>query len=123
MALGIIAAAGLAGVAANNYVFNYTKDAYEQRINELQSYITKLQDHKKNLEDLRSGISEFWDDENARKTSRLLLEQLGEIERYNEWAEETVRDLQLVVQELDGDKNVLSQLIDDLTDATSALGG
>lgn len=54
----------------------YDKATYQGKINQLEAHHAQLTTHLSNMENLRNKMSQFWDDENARKTGEILNEEI-----------------------------------------------
>lgn len=121
MSIIVAATVGLAaGAAASGFLFNYTKNEYEQKIGELNRLVGALQEHLADMKDLRDQVPSFWDDEQGQEVVRELNRTIMETEREMETVKTYVRTLQTVVSELDGSKNLMADTIKDLQSALSA---
>ncbi len=121
MSLLVAAGVGLAaGAVGTGFLFNYTKNEYEQKIGELERLIGALEEHLTDMKALRDQVPSFWDDEQGREVIRELDRTIQETEREMETVKTYVRTLQTVVSELDGSKNLMGETIKDLQSALSA---
>ena len=121
--MSIIAAAGIglaAGSAASGFLFNYTKNEYEQKINELNRLVSVLEEHLVDMKELRDKVPSFWDDDQGLEVYNELNRTIQETEREMETVKTYMRTLQTVVDELDGSKNLMSETIKDLQSALTA---
>ena len=119
---GIIGAALIAGNALKNFLFNYTKNEYEQKIGELDGLITKLNTHLDNLTSLRNQVPGFWEDEKAQATVRTLDVNIQKVRRNMETAKALSDTFKKTVSELDGSQNVLGGLIEDAQGILNSIG-
>ena len=120
--MSIISAAITAGSALKNFLFNYTKNEYEQKIAELDGLITRLNNHLDNLTSLRNQIPGFWEDEKAQATIRTLDVNILKVRRNMETAQALSETFKKTVNELDGSQNVLGNLIQDAQGVLDSLG-
>jgi prefoldin subunit 5 len=121
MSLIVAAGVGLAvGAVGTGFLFNYTKNEYEQKIAELNRLIGALGEHLNDMKALRDKVPSFWDDEQGREVIRELNRTIQETEREMETVKTYVRTLQTVVTELDGSKTLMGETIKDLQSTLSA---
>ena len=57
----------------------YTKAQYQAKIDELEAYYNELARHLTTLENLKSQMFNFWNDENARKAADSLVNTIAKV--------------------------------------------
>ena len=122
--MSLIAAAGIglgAGTVAGNFIFNYSKNEYIQKINELERFIARLKEHMEKLKELRGQVFEFWEDEDARNTCRVLDDTILEVETETMNAERLCTNYRTTVDSMSGAQGVLGQSIQDALAALTGL--
>ena len=111
--MGAVAAGGIIGKAVSGYMFNYTKSVYEAKISELEGLISRLNEHLTTMENLRSQLPHFWDDENAQKTCKALDDTITRTKQEMATAESLTRIYRATVDSLDRSKDKVKNLVDD----------
>lgn len=101
------------GAFASDLIFDYTKSKYEDKVSKLEGLIAQLKTHQTTLEDLKSRIPSFWEDELANKTVATLNLTLQDVARKMETAKDLVVIFKETINELDGSKENLSSKLDD----------
>lgn len=117
----IVVGGGL-GIAASKFLFNYTKNEYDQKIAELDLLITKLNSHLETLISLRNQIPGFWEDENAQNTAATLDVTIEKVRSNMATAESLSNTFKLTVNSLDGSRDVLTGFVQDALGALTSLG-
>lgn len=115
--MSIIGAVGMGlalGAKASGFLFNYTKNEYEEKISELQGYVTELEGHLSDMESLKGRISNFWADDNALSVHRELERTIDETRKQMKTAKETMDTLKIVVDELDKSKGEITDTLEKL---------
>ncbi len=112
MSIGAIISAGadLAGVG-QGFLFNYTRHEYEIKVAELEELIARLNQHLDRLQELRSQIPQFWDDENARETGVVLDKTIKRVLDAMNLSENLSRTYKSTIEALGGSKDTLAGLI------------
>lgn len=110
---GAINVGGSLGKLGTGFVFNYTKDVYENKISELETSIARLNEHLDTLRDLKSQIPQFWEDDNARETAQALDKTIRKVEQQMSTAESLMQTLRTAVNSLDSSKEELHKSIED----------
>lgn len=118
MSLTIGSAIG-AGVAASDWVLNYTKKQYEYKISELETYLSKLNAHYETLQSYRNEICNFWESDEALQYGKLLDIEIRAV--YN--AQEMVKhDIEALKEIIAGMKDTTTIIVDKIADIASTLG-
>lgn len=118
--LGAVVVGGGLGLAGQNFIFNYTKDVYEAKVNELTNLIARLQNHLSELENLKSEIPSFWDDDNARKSNQAITVTMERTKDAMDVAQRLLDNFKETINNLDNSQNTLGGFIED---ALGILGG
>lgn len=111
--MSIIGAAGVAGVAVNNFIFNYTQDIYEAKVNELTNLIARLKNHLTELENLKNEIPSFWNDDNSKKALASLNLTIERTRDAMQVAQRLLDNFQETITNLDNSKVTLSGFMED----------
>ena len=61
--IGAVVSGVTAGNAVTNFIFNYSKSEYAERITKIQGLITELDGHLARLENYKNRLSGIWSDE------------------------------------------------------------
>ena len=120
--IGAIAVGAGLGTAVSNYLFNYTKNEYEQKIGELDRLIAQLNTHLETLISLREEMPSFWEDEQAKETSAALDLTIQKVRDNMKTAQSLSNTFKKTVSSLDGSKSVLHGFIQDAVGALSTIG-
>lgn len=121
MSLLAAAAVGVtAGVAVDKFIFNYTKNEYEEKLNQLTRLVSDLDVHLRQMRTLQSNVPSFWDDEQGVQIYQALSKTIDETEREMETVRAYIRTLQTVVDQLDNSKSLLSETAQDLMAAINS---
>lgn len=99
---------------------NYTKAQYEAKVVELEGYYNMLSQHLTKMEELKSKMFEFWDDENAQKTGLLLSVKIGSVRDTMDSTNESILFYKSTIEKLDGANLSVGDMIGD---ALGILGG
>lgn len=83
-------------------VVNYTKAQYQAEIAELEGYYNQLSTHLSRMEELKSQIFEFWDDENAQKSANVLVTQIRHVQSTMDRTSEMISFYKSAIEEMDG---------------------
>lgn len=113
--------AGL-GTAASNFLFNYTKNEYQEKIGELDRLIGRLKTHLETLTTLREEMPSFWEDEQAQETMTALDLTIQNVRNNMETAESLAETFRKTVDSLDGSQSVLHNFVQDAIGALSSIG-
>lgn len=108
-----------AGVAASDWILNYQKKQYEDRISELETCLSKLNAHYETLQSYRNEISNFWESDEALHYGKLLDVQIRAV--YN--AQEQVKhDIEANKEIIAGMKDTTTLIVEKVADIASTLG-
>lgn len=119
--MSILLAGTAAAFAAGSIVINYSKAQYTEKITELEGYYAMLQEHLNRMEELKTQMFDFWDDEDARTAAKALQEQIIKVKNQMEYTALTLTNFRTTVAEMDSTKSLVGS---DLEKAISAvLGG
>lgn len=116
--MSILLAGTGAAVAASGIVLNYSKAQYNEKITELESYYSMLETHLSRMEELKSQMYEFWNDEDARNAARALQEQIDRVKTQMLHTSLTLTSFRTTVTEMDSTKSLVGS---DLEKAISAV--
>ena len=118
MSLTIGSAIG-AGVAASDWILNYQKKQYEDRISELETCLSKLNAHYETLQSYRNEICNFWESDEALHYGKLLDIEIRAV--YN--AQEMVKhDIEANKEIIAGMKDTTTLIVEKVADIASTLG-
>ena len=78
----------------------YEKGIYQAKITELEGYHSQLGTHLTNLETFKSQIFNFWEDERARKTARILVEEIRDVKKIMTQTSVSITNLKNIVGKL-----------------------
>jgi len=118
--LGAIAVGVRVAGATSNFIFNYTKQEYEDKIADLERAHTKLNKHLTNMENLRSKLHEVWDDENAQAVSVDLLNTIEQTRLEMKTVQDFIGVFKQAVSEFDNSNANISNVLDTLKSLISA---
>ena len=102
-----------AGMAIRDYIFNYEKEKYQAKINEIEALKAKLSAHLSELMNLRDQIPQFWDDDNAYETAQALDVTIDRVKHHMNTADSVLRTLNETVAEFDRSNDGVKGLIND----------
>lgn len=121
MAIGTAIAIGATlGLAGQGFLFNYTKDQYEVKVSELEGLLARLKEHLSRLQELRSQLPQFWEDDTAQKTGEALDKTIKQVIDAMNLSENLLSTYKTVIESLGGSKETLSELITDALGVLSA---
>lgn len=98
---------------------NYEKAQYQAKITELEGYNNQLSEHLSRMEELKSRIFDFWDDENGRKAGQALAQQIRHVQSTKDKTTEMINFYKSTIEEIDGVNLNVSGLLES---AISILG-
>lgn len=104
------------------FVLHYSKGVYQNKINEIENFIKRLDDHLVTLRDYRSQIGNFWDDENARQAGKDLDILIRQVTNAQERARDMLGVYNKIVQDLDNANQSTLGLLGEAGDILGALG-
>lgn len=108
-----------AGIAAGDWVLNYTKKQYEYKVSELETYLRKLSAHYETLQSYRNEICNFWESDEALHYGKLLDIEIRAV--YN--AQEMVKhDIEALKEVIAGMKDTTTIIVEKVADIASTLG-
>ena len=114
-----IGAGFAAGVAASDWILNYQKKQYEDRISELETCLSKLNAHYETLQSYRNEICNFWESYEALHYGKLLDIEIRAV--YN--AQEQVKhDIEANKEIIAGMKDTTTLIVEKVADIASTLG-
>ena len=111
--IGAVAVGAAAGKLVSDFVFNYTKDVYEAKINELTNLVARLKNHLNELENLKSEIPSFWNDDNARKSLEAINLTIQRTKSNMDIAQRLLDNFKETVANMDNSQNTLGSVIED----------
>lgn len=83
-------------------IINYAKKDYLAKITELEGYHRQLSDHLGKMQEYKSQIPNFWEDENARTTAEILSIQIRSTERTMAQVEDNLTFYRSIIEKLGG---------------------
>lgn len=120
--MGIIAAAVGAGKQGSNFIFNYSKKQYLDKITELEGLIARLNEHLSELENLRAEISSFWNDSGSSAVLSNLDQTILTTKHRTSYAQSLMETFQKTVDEMDQSQDGLNAALDAAKTILSSLG-
>lgn len=111
--LGATVIGGGLGLAAQGFIFNYTKDVYEAKVTELTNLIARLQNHWDELENLKDEIPSFWDDDNAKKANDAIFLTMERTKDAMDVAQRLLDNFKETISNLDNSQTTLGEFIGD----------
>lgn len=112
------------GVASKgaDYIFNYSKDKYIEKIVALEALIARLENHLAELEQLKGEINSFWNDEQAIKVTRNIDSTISSTKIQTLYAKNMMSTFQKTVEEMDASQAGLDTVLDAAQAILGALG-
>lgn len=118
----IVGAAAIGGIAASNFIFNYTKNQYEVAISKLEELVNQLDGHLSNLRELRANVPGFWDDDDGKEACNALDKTINRIVLEMDHAKALIRVYKEAVAEFDTSKNTVGNLLKDALGILDGIG-
>ena len=115
---------GLAiGVAASDWILNYNKKQYEDRIAELDDCVKQLDMHKSNLQSYRDQLRSVWNDDVASgEYEKVLDKEIKAVENAQNHAKAQSRSLKDIVSEMqDTTTQIVSKISEGIDSVLNAL--
>ena len=103
-------------------VIKYTKAQYQAKIDELEAYYSELARHLTNLENLKSQMFDFWNDENARKAADSLVNTIVNVKGEMNYTREMIIMYKNIVAKLDSTNASMSDLLEEASSILNLLG-
>ena len=103
-------------------VIKYTKAQYQAKIDELEAYYSELARHLTNLENLKSQMFDFWNDENARKAADSLVNTIVKVKGEMNYTREMIIMYKNIVAKLDSTNASMSDLLEEASSILNLLG-
>ncbi len=103
-------------------VIKYTKAQYQAKIDELEAYYSELARHLTNLENLKSQMFDFWNDENARKAADSLVNTIAKVKGEMNYTREMIIMYKNIVAKLDSTNASMSDLLEEASSMLKLLG-
>ena len=103
-------------------VIKYTKAQYQAKIDELEAYYSELARHLTNLENLKSQMFDFWNDENARKAEDSLVNTIAKLKGELNYTREMIIMYKNIVAKLDSTNASMSDLLEEASSMLKLLG-
>lgn len=105
----------------SNIVVNYTQSQYNAKIAELEGYYNQLSTHLARMEDLKSRISDFWDDANGQETATILVSEIRHVQSTMDRTSEMLAFYKSTVEGLGGVNVGVSGLLNEALGLLSKL--
>ena len=93
-------------------IINYAKKDYLAKITELEGYHKQLTEHLAKMQELKSQIPNFWEDENAQKTGEILNIQIHSTERTMAQVEDNLTFYRSIIEKLGGVGSSANELLE-----------
>lgn len=103
-------------------VIKYTKAQYQAKIDELEAYYSELARHLTNLENLKSQMFDFWNDENARKAADSMVNTIAKVKGEMNYTREMIIMYKNIVAKLDSTNASMSDLLEEASSMLKLLG-
>lgn len=103
-------------------VIKYTKAQYQSKIDELEAYYNELARHLTNLENLKSQMFDFWNDENARKAADSLVNTITKVKGEMNYTREMIIMYKNIVAKLDSTNASMSDFLEEASSMLNLLG-
>lgn len=105
-------------IESSNIVMNYNQGYYEQKIAVLESCARQLEQHLNTLDNLKTKINDFWQDDDALAYQKNLAMQIGSVRT----AQEMVNSLRTTFTEVQQEiKETKAKVSIDITDISGML--
>lgn len=92
-------------------IINYAKKDYLAKITELEGYHKQLSEHLGKMQEYKSQIPNFWEDENAQLAAQILNNQIRSTERTMAQVEDNLTFYRSIVEKLGGVGDSTSELL------------
>lgn len=109
------------GIVATNLIVNHPKKIYEERINDLNTYVTQLDNHIANMRTYRSELPHFWEGESADRYAALMEIELRSLEEMRSIVRDDIAFYQGLIADLDVTNRFTSSIIEDTKAVLGAL--
>lgn len=93
-------------------IINYAKKDYLAKITELEGYQKMLSEHLGKMQDYKSQIVNFWDDEDAQKTVQILNVMIHSTERTMTQVEDNLIFFRSIVEKFGGVGTSTNELLE-----------
>jgi len=100
----------------------YTKAQYQAKVTELEGYYNMLSQHLTKMQDLKSKMFEFWDDENARMAGQVLAIKIRSVENTMDITNDSIIFYKSAIDKLDGASLSVGDLLGDALSVLGVLG-
>lgn len=97
----------------------YSQAQYQAKLTELEGYHQMLAEHLSKMQELKSKMSDFWDDENGRKAALALHNEIQSVQTTMDRTKQTITFYQSTIDKLDGSNLDVGNI---LGDAITILG-
>lgn len=103
-------------------IVKYTKAQYQAKITELEGYYAQLEQHLTNMENLKDNMFQFWDDENARTTGKILNATIRQVQNAMTRTSDLLIFYKSAIEKMSGADSTAKELLDDAFSVISSLG-
>lgn len=93
-------------------ILRYDKYLYEEKINELQGCLTKLESHRSELERLKNEISKFWNDDAGQKVHLIMDTHVRHITSIQRQCQDQITFYKNAIAKFDATKEVTDALLE-----------
>ena len=105
-----------------SFMINYTKAQYEAKVSELEGYYSQLSDHLSKMEDLKNRMYQFWDDENARTTGKMLEIEIRQVRNSMERTKDILNFYKSSIAKLDSSNSAINNTLQEAISILTGLG-
>lgn len=107
---GAVLGGSIGANAGGNLLLNYTRNQYQEKIDQLESCKTRLDAHLAQLEAYQQQLYNFWTGENAEEYFAMIGVQIMAVRSAQTRVETTLQNWQEVVDKMEHTKETVSEL-------------
>ena len=102
------------------FLLSYSKAEYQAKITELEGYYAQLSQHLERMEQLKSEMFNYWNDEAARKAGLILSSEIRSVRSTMDSTSDMINFYKSAVEKFDGTNASIQDLLDE---ASFVVGG
>ena len=102
------------------FILNYSKAEYQAKITELEGYYAQLGQHLERMENLKSEMFNYWNDEAARKAGLILSSEIRSVRSAMDSTSDMMNFYKSAVEKFNG---TIASIQDLLDEANFVVGG